>query len=92
MSSFPVDVAAGFAPFFFSVYRLCSPPAQCLLQHPCQSDSDSDIDIRQSGVVAKKYTTEAISTDDDNGFPPKETVPRSGQEQAGCFYVMFKVY
>ena len=57
-----------------------------------ESDSDSDIDIRQSGVVAKKYTSEAISTDDDNGFPSKETVPRSGQEQAGFYYVMFKVY
>ena len=57
-----------------------------------ESDSESDIDIRQSGVVANKYSNEAISTDDDNGFHSKETVPRSGQEQAGYYYVMCKLY
>ena len=57
-----------------------------------ESDSESDIDIRQSGVVANKNSNEAISTDDDNGFPSKETVPRSVQEQAGYYYVMCKLY
>ena len=56
-----------------------------VLREITESDTDSDIDIRQSGVVAKKYTTEAISTDDDNGFPSKETVLRSVQEQAGYY-------
>ena len=57
-----------------------------------ESDTDSDIDIRQSGVVANKNNSEAISTDDDNGLPSKETVPRSGQDQTGFHYVMLKVY
>ena len=57
-----------------------------------ESDNDSDIDIRQSGIVAQKNTTDAISTDDDYGLTPKETVPRSDQQEAGCYYVMFKIY
>ena len=30
-----------------------------------ESDTDSEVDIRQSGVVASNYLSEAISTDED---------------------------
>ena len=57
-----------------------------------ETDNDSDIDIRQSGVVAQKYTSEAISTDDDYGLPPKETLPSSDEQETGYYYVMFTIY
>ena len=47
------------------------------------TDTDSDIDIRQSGVVAKKYTSEVISTDDKNGYPSKETEQMMAEQQEG---------
>ena len=49
------------------------------------SDTDSEIDIRHSGVVAKKYNSEVISTDDENGYPSKETVQMTGQQETGIY-------
>ena len=57
-----------------------------------ESDNDSDIDIRQSGVVAQNAATEAISTDDDYGLSPKRTVAGIDQQESGSYYVIFKVY
>ena len=50
------------------------------------TDTDSDIDIRQSGVVAKKYTSEVISTDDENGYPSKETEQMTAEQQEGSYF------
>ena len=55
-----------------------------------ESDNESDIDIRQSGVVAQNLNTEAISTDDDYGLSPKTKVARSDQQETGCYYVILK--
>ena len=56
------------------------------------TDTDSDIDIRQSGVVAKKYTSEVISTDDENGYPSKETEQMTAEQQEGSYLIIFNVY